>query len=89
MVLDVIYLMDKKLKTKRKIFGEISSAAQSEFFKAGQIGTKAQFKVKAWATDYKNEPIAELQGEKYAIYRSYMLENGKVELYLSEKGGVV
>lgn len=75
-------------ETKRDVFCKISSIGSDEFFKAGNAGLKAKYKVTMFYYDYQNEELAEINGERYAVYRNYFANNENIELYLSEKVGV-
>lgn len=69
---------------KRKITGEIKSVLGNEFFRAGQLGIKATKVAEVFLYDYKNEPLCEIEGIRYQIYRTYEKESDYIELYLSE-----
>lgn len=38
--------------------------------------------------DYNGERIAELDGVRYGIYRTYLAQNEFIELYLERKAGI-
>lgn len=41
-----------------------------------------------FAYDYAGETLAELDGVRYGIYRTYLGKNETIELYLERKAGV-
>ena len=41
-----------------------------------------------FAPDYNGETIAELNGVRYSVYRTYLGKNETIELYLERKAGV-
>lgn len=38
--------------------------------------------------DYKGQEIVEVDGIRYAVYRTYLLDDGGIELYLQKEDGV-
>lgn len=38
--------------------------------------------------DYQGEEIAEINGDRYGIYRTYFATTDTIELYLEKKAGV-
>lgn len=71
----------------KEVFCKVKSAERSEFFMAAQSGMKASYKVEVFEYDYENEEIAEFRGERFFIYRTFLLPNSKIELYLGKKAG--
>jgi hypothetical protein len=66
----------------------LESVSQSEYFSAGESGLKPEHKVIIWAFEYQGEKIAELNGVKYSIYRTFQnTKKNKIELYLTKKAG--
>lgn len=95
----VAYLISKTYETdvlnqlipvekKREVFCTIKSLQQSEWFAAGNAGLKAQFRIDVFIDDYAGESLAEVDGTRYEIYRTYQAENDRIELYLEKKAGV-
>lgn len=95
----VLFLVSKSYKTdnlnqqiavekKRSVFCNISSVSASEWFEAGRNGVKAEYRATMFAPDYEGEQVAELNGVRYGIYRTYLGRNEEIELYLERKAGV-
>ncbi|MCH5340060.1 MAG: hypothetical protein J1E01_01205 [Acetatifactor sp.] len=71
-----------------KIFATISPVGRDEFAAAGQGGLKASFQAEVWEFEYDRQTEIELNGKRYAIYRTYGPKpNGKIELYAGERAG--
>lgn len=66
---------------KRDVFAEVLSITQAEFFAAAQAGIRPEYKFKIWAGEYDGENHVEYNGILYDIYRSYKLEDSRMELY--------
>nr|DAR81348.1 MAG TPA: head closure knob [Caudoviricetes sp.] len=75
-------------ETRRNVFCNISSVSASEWFEAGRAGLNAEHRATMFAYDYAGETLAELNGVRYGIYRTYLGKNETIELYLERKAGV-
>lgn len=75
-------------ETEREAFCSVASVSGSEFIEAGRNGIKPEIKVTMFRPDYRGEVIAELDGTRYSVYRTYMAKNELIELYLEKKAGV-
>lgn len=75
-------------ETTREVYCGVSSVSASEWFEAGRAGLKPEYRVTMFAPDYQGEQIAELDGIRYGIYRTYLGRNETIELYLERKAGV-
>lgn len=75
-------------ETRRDVFCNLSSVSASEWFDAGRAGLNAEHRATMFAYDYKGETIAELDGVRYGVYRTYLGKNETIELYLERKAGV-
>ena len=70
------------------VLAHIESASRSEWYRAGMVGHQAEIVAITNAANYMGEQTAELNGKRYAIYRTYRPENSdEIELYLEEKLG--
>lgn len=78
----------KATETSRDIYCNISSVSGVEWMDAGRNGINAQYKITVFEYDYEGEEIAELNGVRYGIYRTYIGKNENLELYLEKKAGV-
>lgn len=76
------------IETKRDVYCNIASVSGSEWMEAGRIGIVPQYKITVFEYDYQGEEIAELNGKRYGIYRTYIGKNENLELYLERKAGV-
>lgn len=76
------------IETRRKVYGNLSSISASEWFEAGKAGLNAEHRITMFAYDYGGETVAELNGVRYGIYRTYLGRNETIELYLERKAGV-
>ena len=77
----------KSTEVKTQVYCQVGSISQSEFFEAGRNGLNPEYKFTLFFADYNNEPIIEYEGERYAVYRTYLGRNDKLELYVERKGG--
>lgn len=75
-------------ETPRDVYCGVSSVSASEWFEAGRAGLKPECRVTMFAPDYEGEEIAELDGVRYSVYRTYIGKNDTIELYLERKAGV-
>ena len=67
---------------------QLSSVSQSEWFEAGRNGLKAEYRAVLDAEEYAGEEIAEINGIRYGVYRTYRTKSDTIELYLERKAGV-
>lgn len=87
----LIKLLEKKNQKEyeeTEVIAKINPVGRDEFSAAGQKGYKAEFMLEVWAFEYAGQKEVMVNGERYAIYRSYGPKpNGKVELYVAERAG--
>lgn len=76
------------VETKRMVYCNVRSVSQSEFFSAGAAGLKASKQVTMFGPEYEGEEEVELDGIRYAVYRTYQRRNESLELYLQRKVGI-
>lgn len=74
-------------ETRRSVYGEVSSVTGTEFTNAGINGIRAELQIQIWASDYRGENTAEIDGVRYSIYRTFVNRKNRVELYLTHKAG--
>lgn len=67
---------------------QLSSVSQSEWFEAGRNGLKAEYRAVMPCEEYNGEEVAELNGVRYGVYRTYRTRSDTIELYLERKAGV-
>ena len=75
-------------ETLNPIFGTKDGIKRAEFYAAGNAGLRAEFVLTTAQIDYNGEKELELDGERYAIYRTYPVGQDYVELYCEHKVGV-
>lgn len=73
---------------RRIVYCNVSSVSGSEWHEGGRNGIRPEIKATVFQPDYQGELIAELDGERYAVYRTYLAGNELIELYLEKKAGV-
>lgn len=72
----------------RSVYCNVASVSAKEWFDAGQVGLNPQYKLTLFAPDYQGEAIVELEGKRYAVYRTYRSTTELLELYLERKAGI-
>lgn len=74
-------------ETKKEIYCQVDSVTQSEFFEAGRNGLNPEYRFTVFFDDYSNEPVVIYRNQRYAVYRTYLRRNDRLELYVERKGG--
>ena len=69
------------------VFAYVSSVTMSEFYEAGLQGFKPEFRFTVWMSEYGEQEVLEYNDKVYTIYRTYMRDDGRIELYVTEKKG--
>lgn len=75
------------LETRNAIFANRKSVGYSEFFQAKQAGYTEWLKFDVHSADYAKQELAEYEGKRYTILRTYIDQksNGEfIELTLSD-----
>lgn len=73
--------------TKNTVFAYVSSVSMTEFYQAGLQGMKPEYRFMIWQTEYNGEETLEYNDAVYTIYRTYLRDDGRVELYVTLKKG--
>lgn len=81
--------VNREIKTSRTVFCNVSSVSASEFFQAGQMGLKPEYRFTMFFYDYQNEEVLEYNGVRYTVYRTYHAANDLIELYANKVAGNV
>lgn len=76
-----------EVQTKREIFGWVESITMNEFYQAGMQGFKPEYKITVWLKEYEGEELLEYNGKLLTIYRTYRRDDGRLELYVTERKG--
>ena len=74
-------------ETEKEVYCEVYSISKNEFFSAGREGHRPSFRFDVFFGDYSGEQIAEYNGTRYYIYRTYR-NNDTMELYAEMRVGV-
>ncbi len=74
-------------ETSRQVYCQVGSITQSEFYEGGRNGLNPEYRFTVFFADYEDETIIEYKGKRYAVYRTYLARNDKLELYVERKGG--
>lgn len=72
------------VEERNTVFCNKKSVGYSEYYKSQQIGIQVACKVEIHIVDYQGEEIAELEGKRYSILKSYKIDDEKIELTLSD-----
>lgn len=72
----------------REVYCAVKSATRAEWSSVARHGLKPSVCVTVWADEYEGELTAELDGQRYGVYRTYQPNPEELELYLEKKGGV-
>ena len=75
-------------ETTRTVYCNLRSVTRQEWKDAGERGFKPALQATMFGYDYEGELIAEVNGQRYGIYRTYFTTNDQIELYLEQKAGV-
>lgn len=75
-------------ETRRDVYCNLASVSASEWFDGGRVGLNPEYRATMFVYDYNGERIAELDGVRYGIYRTYLAQNEFIELYLERKAGI-
>lgn len=77
---------DQPDELKREVFADVRSVSQTEALRAGQAGLSPSLKVIVRRCDYQDEKTVAVDGNRYAVYRTYCA--GEItELYLERRVG--
>ena len=74
--------------TERKVFAEVTSVGQSEWFEGGRQGLNPQLRFRMFAYDYQGESLLKYNNTIYSIYRTYVDKDEIIELYTELKKGI-
>lgn len=73
-------------ETRTTVFCNVKSVGFSEFYKAAQAGYEAELKCDVYAEEYHKERLAEYEGRRFKILRTYRdpKKPDEIELTLSD-----
>lgn len=69
------------------IFARVESITMNEFYQAGMQGFKPEYRMTVWMNEYSGQKILSYNDKIYTIYRSYRRDDGRIELYVTERKG--
>ena len=69
------------------VFAYVSSVTMSEFYQAGLQGMKPEYRFLIWQTEYDGEETLEYDDKVYTVYRTYLRDDGRIELYTTLRKG--
>lgn len=75
-------------ETVRTVWANVDSVSGAAWADAGVLGIQASFEVFTPKVNYKGEKLVEIDGQRYAVYRTYETEGDEIELYLQAEVGV-
>lgn len=76
-----------KTVTEKVVFATVSSVTMSEFYQAGMQGFKPDYRMTVWGNEYSDEEELVYNNKTYSIYRTYIRDDGRIELYVTERKG--
>lgn len=84
--------MGQKVATEKSttVFATLTSISRAEwvsYSQSGRQGLVPSYVASVFMGDYNGESIAEYDGKRYGIYRTYERDDEQVELYLEKKAG--
>lgn len=82
-----VYGVYEKTEVKKKVFCDVSSVTQTEWFEGGRNGLNPEYRLTMFVGDYEGEQVCELNGVRYTIYRTYITKNDLIELYVEKRKG--
>lgn len=74
-------------ESQRKVYANVKSVTQTEYFSASQIGLNPDYKFTMFAQDWQGEMIVEYNGYRYSVYRVYVATTDRMELYAQREAG--
>lgn len=72
-------------EVKTKLLCRKRSITRSEFYQANQAGIRPSLLVDIHSFEYENQELAEFDGKKYRIIKTYPVDLEVLELTLTEK----
>ena len=74
-------------RTETDDFAIVESVTMSEFYQAGMQGFKPEYRMTVWMTEYNGQNLIEYNDKTYTVYRTYRRDDGRMELYVTERKG--
>ena len=85
------YGIDSVTETRTDVYCTLASVSTQEMLSASQMGVSASLRADIYSDEYDGQKIAEYDGKRYRIYRTYQSRKyqDRTELYLEERAGDV
>lgn len=74
-------------RTETDVFAIVESVTMSEFYQAGMQGFKPEYRMTVWMSEYNGQNLIEYNDKTYTVYRTYRRDDGRMELYVTERKG--
>ncbi len=74
-------------QVKKVVFACVESVTMSEFYQAGMQGFKPEYRMTVWMNEYSDQDLLEYKEKVYTVYRTYRKDDGRIELYVTERKG--
>lgn len=78
---------DIKTKTSRSVMAEVYDVGANFKMSAQEKGIFLEWRVLVWSFEYDNEPIVEIKGEEFKVFKNHYRDDGKIELTLEKVTG--
>ena len=88
-ITDEIGQQIKSAEELTEIFCNVKSASSNEFYRAASNDIKAEKVIETDKENYSGQQVVVHESIKYAIYRTYIRQDGVIELYCTQKAGVL
>lgn len=72
------------------VFATLTSISRAEWVsyqQSGRQGLVPSYVASVFMGDYNGEDLAEYEGKRYGVYRTYERDDEQIELYLEQKAG--
>ena len=81
------YGVQQKIEISTSVYAQIKSASQSEFFNGGRNGLNPQLVFVIREEEFEDQETAMYSNKRYSIYRTFVRNDGYVELYSEYRKG--
>lgn len=83
-----VYGVERSIETPRQVFCQTRSISRSEFYNTGRKGLTPEMEFLIFAGDYNGEKLCSFHGNRYTIYRTYLVPGEDyIEIYVERQGG--
>lgn len=82
--LDTNGFPNELVETEATVYCNKKSVGYQEFFKSQQAGVQVDYKVEVHTVDYNGQQLAEFEGKRYQILKTYGIDDDTIELTLSD-----